>query len=148
MVYGELGRSPIEVTIKQRIIGYWCKLIDGPQQKYACIMYKLCHDLHSQQQCKLPWLDKVKSDLDNLGFSNTWETQSYPNSEWFMNAVKLRLSDQAKQDWTRMLNESSKCITYRIFKHELSFEPYLDELPTHLAIVMTKFRCSNHRLPI
>ena len=31
MVYGELGRFPIEVAIKTRMIGYWGKIVTGKQ---------------------------------------------------------------------------------------------------------------------
>jgi hypothetical protein len=31
MVYGELGRYPLEIDIKVRMISYWYKLIQGKQ---------------------------------------------------------------------------------------------------------------------
>jgi hypothetical protein len=31
MVYGELGRYPLEIDIKVRMSSYWCKLIQGKQ---------------------------------------------------------------------------------------------------------------------
>jgi hypothetical protein len=148
MVYGELGRVPLENIIIQRMVAYWCKLVEGPDNKYSNIMYKLCHDLHCRRICKLPWLDRIKSCLDNLGLSNVWASQAFPNTKWLLAALKLRLSDQAKQNWSRMLNESNKCTVYRMYKHELVFEEHLDDLPRHFAVALTKFRCSNHRLPI
>jgi hypothetical protein len=41
MVYGELGRYPLEIDIKVRMILYWCKLIQGKQSKLSIIAYKL-----------------------------------------------------------------------------------------------------------
>lgn len=111
-------------------------------------MYKVCYDLYQQEHMKLPWLEKIKSTLDSLGLSNIWISQSFLNTKWLASAVKLKLHDQAKQEWTQSLSSSSKCTTYKLFKNEVVFEKYLDELPTSLAIIMAKFRCSSHRLPI
>ena len=43
MVYGELGRYPLEIDIKVRMISYWCKLIQGKQSKVSTIAYKLLY---------------------------------------------------------------------------------------------------------
>lgn len=43
MVYGELGRYPLEIDIKVRMISYWCKLIQGKQSKLSTIAYKLLY---------------------------------------------------------------------------------------------------------
>jgi hypothetical protein len=33
MVYGELGRYPIDIDIKVRTISYWARLLSGKQAK-------------------------------------------------------------------------------------------------------------------
>jgi hypothetical protein len=43
MVYGELGRYPLKIDIKVRMISYWCKLIQGKQSKFSTIVYKLLY---------------------------------------------------------------------------------------------------------
>ena len=43
MVYGELGRYPLEIDIKVRMISYCCKLIQGKQLKLSTIAYKLLY---------------------------------------------------------------------------------------------------------
>ena len=40
MVYDELGRFPIDVAIKTRMIGCWGKIVTGKQVKYAHNMYQ------------------------------------------------------------------------------------------------------------
>ena len=42
MVYGELGRYPLDICIKLRTVNYWSKLILGKQEKLPVILYKLC----------------------------------------------------------------------------------------------------------
>ena len=44
MVYGELGRYPISIDIKVRMIKFWCKLIMGKQSKLSHICYKLLYN--------------------------------------------------------------------------------------------------------
>ena len=44
MVYGELGRYPISIDIKVRIIKFWCKLIMGKQSKLSHICFKLLYN--------------------------------------------------------------------------------------------------------
>ena len=44
-VYGELGRYPLEIDIKCRIINFWFKIVNGKQNKLSNIMFKLLlHD--------------------------------------------------------------------------------------------------------
>jgi hypothetical protein len=41
MIYGELGRYPIEIDVKMRIISFWTKLCCGKESKLSTIIYKL-----------------------------------------------------------------------------------------------------------
>ena len=43
MVYGELGRYPISVTVKSRMINFWCRLQEGKESKLSCLLYKLLY---------------------------------------------------------------------------------------------------------
>jgi hypothetical protein len=40
MVYGELGKYPLDIDIKVRTISFWSKLISGKQTKLSAIIYK------------------------------------------------------------------------------------------------------------
>jgi hypothetical protein len=39
MIYGELGRYPMEIKIKTRMMSYWSKLISGKETKIALLFY-------------------------------------------------------------------------------------------------------------
>ena len=41
MLYAELGRIPLEATIKTRIIGFWNKLICGKDTKLSFLLYQV-----------------------------------------------------------------------------------------------------------
>ena len=51
-------------------------------------------------------------------------------------------------NWYNYIFELSKYLNFRIFKHNHGFENYLTLLPTFLRISFSKFRCTNHKLPI
>jgi hypothetical protein len=38
MIYGELGRYPLEIDIKRRIISFWAKLLSGKELKFIIMM--------------------------------------------------------------------------------------------------------------
>ena len=65
-----------------------------------------------------------------------------------INLIKTTVKDQFLQKWRSEINSTNKALFYRSFKQEFKFEPYLDILPTRLRIRLTRFRTSNHRLPI
>jgi hypothetical protein len=47
-----------------------------------------------------------------------------------------------------MIENSSKGDNYKLFKHDLKFQDYLDVLDDKDKFLLVKFRTSNHRLPI
>ena len=40
MVYGELGRFPLEINLKMRMISFWCKLVQN-DVKLSSVIYRL-----------------------------------------------------------------------------------------------------------
>ena len=147
MLYGETGMEPLSVSVKMRVINFWGRLITGKTSKLSYIVYNfLFNDLASNTGNK--WIKLVKSIFDELGMSNIWETQTVPSFLWLKNTCKLRLNDQYKQTWSESLNASSKGLLYRIFKIDFCCENYLLNLSDHYRKIFTKFRTSNHKLPI
>ena len=52
------------------------------------------------------------------------------------------------QSWEETKSCSNKACFYKIFKHNFGFEKYLDILPFKQRVLLTKFRVSNHNLPV
>lgn len=40
MVYGELGKFPVNIHVKYRMLSYWMRILSGKQEKLCVIMYK------------------------------------------------------------------------------------------------------------
>ena len=70
--------------------------------------------------------------------------------EWIKASVERRLVDIHKQNLSSTIFDNSQTKTYRIFKQSLNsdIENYLIELPKKDRIILCRFRCSNHQLPI
>jgi hypothetical protein len=52
IVYGELGRFPLEIRVKLRMISYWCKLVNN-ETKLSSSLYRLMLCLKNQGQNNL-----------------------------------------------------------------------------------------------
>ena len=48
MLYGELGRYPIEILCKSRMVGFWQRIVNGKQDKIAFKLYKVLLSLHQR----------------------------------------------------------------------------------------------------
>ena len=148
MVYGEFGRHPLSINIQTRMISYWAKILSGKDTKYSKNMYDITFSLNKENQFHSKWLESIKSILENTGLSYIWLNQYVPNTKYLIKIVKQRLKDQFFQSWHSSVQISSKCINYRLYKHELPLEKYVLSLPVNLRISISRFRTTNNRLPI
>lgn len=148
MVYGELGRFPIDIDIKIRCISFWFRLATGKEQKMSNIMYRLSKKLFDQGNRTYKLLAFIKSIIDECGCSYIWETNILPNISVLKYFIKQRLHDQFRQNWHTHIMDSAKSINYRLFKPELEFEIYLNILKNKDAITFCRFRTTNNYLPI
>lgn len=148
MVLGELGASPIENSIKARILNFWGRLVHGKPNKICSVLYRTMFNLHEKGIIHCQWIAKVKTILNDLGCTNYWLSQSIPNLDTFKSRIKTLLNDQCLQNWNSSVNVSPKLLNYRIFKTELKLEKYLTCLPKNLSLELCKFRCLNSKIPI
>ena len=63
-------------------------------------------------------------------------------------ALKDRLQDQFRQEWSSTMEASTKCVLYRNLKIKFELEAYLLRLPRNIWRNIVKLRCSNHKLEI
>jgi hypothetical protein len=74
-------------------------------------------------------------------------TQGNHNSNWLKCSLSRRIKDMDLQNWLNDVNNNSVCYNYKIFKINHSFEKYLCQLDYSNRIALTKFRCSNVKMP-
>jgi hypothetical protein len=71
------------------------------------------------------WINFAKLILDDCGYSNVWHTPNCISNKWLIESIKLRLTDQFKQNWHSTLQISPKALS---FKSDFRFEKILDVL--------------------
>lgn len=142
MLYAELGRYPLEIIIKIKMLGFWNRIISGKQGKLSYLLYE---HVASLEHFRCKWLLHIKQILNETG-----NTGAFSNNTTQINKsyIKINLIDQYKQLWNGKMSQSSKAINYNMFKETIEFEEYFKCLPKHLYINVVKFRTSNHKLPI
>ena len=159
MVYGETGKTHIEIFIKERMVNFWMRLLNGKQSKLSIILYKIMKAKHDdpRNDYNSDWISYVKNIFDTTGFNNVWDEAPLvlmqPNSHlsyvnWVKNSIKLRLNDIFKQEWHSQLYINRKCSNYRIFKDIFQFEPYLCNLDDKERKDLCKFRCRATNIPV
>ena len=148
MVYGELGRFPLSITVKKRIIGFWYKLITN-HYNMSSVMYMIAVNDSTNNSITYSWLDSVKNILIECGLGHIWEQQYFDGSrEYLLALVENALKETFTQKWKNDLNVSAKCVNYRLFKTQHEYESYLNILPTSYVKYMIDFRLCNNRLPV
>jgi hypothetical protein len=148
MVYGEIGRPPLTLTIKSRMVSYWANIVAGKSGKLNNVLYSILLQMHNNNIYSSSWLLEIKSILDRCGMSNIWITHSFPSKNWLKISLKQRLYDIGVQEWYSRVAEHSSCNTYKLFKTTFSCETYLTCVPDPLRKYLCKFRLRNCKLPI
>lgn len=69
MVYGELGRHPVDIDIKVRAVLFWTNLISGKQAKFSFILYQLSRHMNAHYNMQTKWILFVKKIFQDCGFS-------------------------------------------------------------------------------
>ena len=144
MVYGELGRYPISISIKKRMISYWCNLLISNQSKINKDLYAALLD--RPETCK--WLMFLKTIFDSIGKSDVWLNQGYQSKIHLCETSERCLKDQFLQNWNSEMLKSSKGRTYSSYKTSFEIEDYLRKLPKKHREILCQFRCANHKLPV
>ena len=148
MIYGELGRHPLSIIIKKRIVAFWCKLVNGNMNRFSSSLYRILLDDVQTHNFRYDWISFVKAIFDDTGLSYIWFEHNAENSSWLSKTVQNILESQYKQAWQDSLEQSSKCSNYKIYKTKHKFEKYLILLPPRLLQKLICFRLCNNRLPI
>ena len=144
MIYGELGRLPISITVKTRLISFWGKLILGKESKLSYRLYNQYCKNHELNR----WMYAIKGIFDKTGLSIIWNLHCFSNYSRLVDVVKSVLRDQFIQQWECEMNLSHKGKTYKMMKGPFQTENYFTNLPYHLTNQICKFRTSNHKLPV
>ena len=79
---------------------------------YQCLMHLDTAGLYTS-----PWLNDVRSVLNNCAMSGVWLCQEVPSPVWLAKAVQQRLKDHWITQWYGNIVTKSLCSNYAIFKN-------------------------------
>ena len=145
MLYAELGRYPVEITIKCRMINFWIRLIAG---KISKLSYNFYLFMLKSEHINSKWINCIQRILDNSGRHDLWIHQPVTMTISISKMIKQNLVDQFLQNWNSQLDYSSKGRNYNLFKSDIKCEKYLTTLNGSLLYTMFRFRTANHKLPV
>ena len=97
LVYGDLGRYPLQINTAIRAIKYWLKLCKMPLNRLPR------QALEMIQNCDIPkdrnWTYLVKKTLSDLGFAYVWTNRGERNERSFLKILKQRAQNCFRQIW-------------------------------------------------
>ena len=96
MIYGELGRFPLEIRVKLRMIAFWSKLVLN-ENKLSSVLYRLMYLLKTKHQYSFKWLNHIESIFNSIGMGFIFINQFPVYDESVFNQILLR--DQFVQKW-------------------------------------------------
>ena len=67
LVYGELGRYPLDINIKCRMLCFWSRLMTT--EKLSSKIYKLLFKLYANENSQTLYVKNIQNILDNIGLS-------------------------------------------------------------------------------
>ena len=76
-IYGELGRYPLSITIKQRMVCYWTRILKSNQHKLNKVLYDILYNLHCKDIHSSGWIKYINKKIQNNGMSYIWTTQDF-----------------------------------------------------------------------
>ena len=145
----ELGKFPLNITCKERLIKVWLKTVTNINcMKFDIYLYQKHETVY--RSCK-KWASKVKNLSYSLGLQYYWDYQNELNSDSFLYdfcVIKNRKREQYVQSFFVDINSNIRLAKYKLFKNVFEFETYLDILYPKARNILCKFRCSSHCLKI
>ena len=95
------------------------------------------------------WIYFLKATFENAGHGNIWIDQGRRLSlNQILRVMKAKISDINLQNWRAKSWENRICTNYRIFKDDLEMEKYFELLDHKDAVILSRFRCRSHNLPV
>jgi hypothetical protein len=67
LVYGDLGRYPLDINIKCRMLCFWSRLMTT--EKLSSKIYKLLFKLYANENSQILYVKNIQNILDNIGLS-------------------------------------------------------------------------------
>ena len=150
MIYGEVGKLPLQATIDKRLMSFWLRLLNNKEESSLAhiVYYMIAHNLFVRDVYKAKWLCRVKNIVDNCGLSYLWLNKSMIDTNQAIKLIHTRIEEVVLHNWYTDISTSSMCTMYKLFKKQLNFEEYLLSCNYRERISLTQYRCANSKIPV
>ena len=148
MVYGEVGCRPLRFEVRERACSFWLRIQENSSPTLANKLRKTLIKMNGTLNYVSPYATYISTNFNELGLSYMYATPRILDTSRDISLIKSRSRDQYVQEWTENKNNSRKALFYNMFKSKFQLEHYLDALPYKKRISLSRFRLSNHHLPI
>ena len=148
MIYGEIGKLPIQISVDKQLIAYWFPVLNKDVHTFAYMLYMIALNFFRRDEYKSQCLKRVMYILDSCGLSYMWYTQHAIPTKQCKVIIHRRIEDIALQNGILMflLRQCVECTDY--FFKQLDFENYVLHSNCRDRISLSKIRCANSNLPI
>ena len=136
-VRGELGRLPLGIDAVANAILYYNHIERGNANPLLLEALAM-----SKSKIKNSWANKTQQLLTYIQSMNTKRVQMTRKN------IKTVLKNLYEKFWLKKIAFENKMRTYRTFKHNLTYEKYLDIVKAQHRKCLTRFRISAHNLAI
>ena len=145
MLYGEIGQTNVDTVIKNRMLGFWVRIVTGKDCKFSRIIYNISKSAHDDptNEFSSSWLSKIHQILNETGYDYLWPTNPCPIAMNMISSVKNCLSSNFHESWSNEKANNERCSLYTLFKSHPSQERYLQILSSADAISIAKLRTNN-----
>ena len=145
-VLGESGHFPFLVQGFISVLKFWHRISN--MNANTLVNKALLTQMNETTQSE--WLKTIHFLLKYLGMERCVQQVKEISFSQFQRECKTKLKEKIISEWGEQLKkQNSKLELYKEIKGKFEIESYLDNIPNyHLRKLITKFRCSDHKLEI
>ena len=145
-VLAETGKYPICIKIFERIMKYWTRISTSTN---ILLRESFTANILESRNGKQNWL-KIIYFLTKISDLKDKPNMNQLHNKKIIKSFKTIIQNKFEDWWLKQATPTgkNKLDFYYTFKRSYKYETYLDLLPRHLRIPTTRFRISNHCLPI
>ena len=140
----ETGKHPIAIKVFVLIMKFWVRL-HTTEHKLLIAAHKL--NLEQDMTSRQSWT-RIVSYLVKVTGTNARPSNDQKKNNKIIKSFKTNLLASFEDWWQEQTTTDGKLDFFFKHKKTFTYEKYLDTLPRHLRMYVTRMRTSSHNLPV
>ena len=147
-VYGELGRTPLQVIRQCNIVRFWLKIISGRKSHLVNASYTASLE-NIDQDISYTWTRYLRAMLFECGFGEAWYNQGVGDVNQFYKLFRSRANEISINKWRGRIEGSTRADFYKVYKRNFGTAKYLScVVSISNRKALSRLMTSSHRLRI